>query len=237
MTNIDLSGPRNPWLIALVLLVAVAIALIQRSGRGRPKSLVQPSGNAADRELRSLAIGRLGEGLVTGVLEPTGWPVLRNVIIEVDGRTVEIDHIVRTSNAIVVLEVKTLSGFISAGQDSSVWNQNVNGRVVRIVNAVRQNQRHVDAVARFLDDDRVPVHGYVVSAGSGLFSREIAGDIVPLKMLPNVLGTQADSAVDLAESWSKLVAASVSSAAKRERHMAQVACTKRAKERGEFLRV
>jgi Holliday junction resolvase-like predicted endonuclease len=240
MTSVDLSGPNNPWLVVLVLLVAVAVALVQRVGRRRPETPPKPSRDAADQELRSRAIGRLGEGLVTGVLERTGWPMLRNVIIEVDGHTVEIDHVVLTDNSIVVLEVKTLSGFISAGRDPSVWEQGVNGRVVRIVNAVRQNQWHVDAVARFLKDDRVPVRGYVVSAGSARFSPEITGDVVPLKMLSTVLGTRgtrADLAVDPAESWSKLVAASVSSAARREGHMAQVAGAKRAKGRDAVLRV
>jgi hypothetical protein len=99
------------------------------------------------------------------------------------------------------------------------------------VNAVRQNQWHVDAVARFLGDDRVPVRGYVVSAGSARFSPEISSDIVPLKMLPTVLGAPADLAVGVAEAWSKLVAAGASSAEKRERHLAQVACARRVKER------
>ena len=67
---------------------------------------------------------------MTEVLERTGWPVLRNLVIDVDCRTVEIDHVVLTDNWIVVLEVKTLSGFISAGRDSSDWEQSVNGRFV-----------------------------------------------------------------------------------------------------------
>ena len=128
MTSIDLSDPNKPWLAVLVLFVAVAVVLVQRGGRWRSKKQSRQSGDAKDRELRSRAIGRLGEGLVTGVLERTGWPVLRNVIIEVDGRTVEIDHIVRTNNAIVALEAKTLSGFISGGRDSSVWEQSVSGQ-------------------------------------------------------------------------------------------------------------
>ena len=98
MASDDLFDPNKPWLVVLVLLVAVAVALIQRGGRRGLERQSRPGRDAVGRELRSRAIGRLGEGLVTEVLERTGWPVLRNLVIDVDCRTVEIDHVVLTDN-------------------------------------------------------------------------------------------------------------------------------------------
>jgi hypothetical protein len=80
MTNIDLSGPNNLWLVVLVLLVAVAAVLVRRGGRGRPKTQAQPSGNAAERELRSLAIGRLGDPVSQSALARSRTPLAPSVL-------------------------------------------------------------------------------------------------------------------------------------------------------------
>ena len=54
-------------------------------------------------------------------------------------------------------------------------------------NPVLQNQAHVHAVDGFLGDLRVPICGYVVSAGRARFAPEIADAVVPVGDLSWVL--------------------------------------------------
>jgi hypothetical protein len=59
--------------------------------------------------------------------------------------------------------------------------------VGRVDNQVLQNQAHVRAVEGFLGDLRVPICGYVVSAGRARFAAAIADAVVPVRDLPWVL--------------------------------------------------
>jgi hypothetical protein len=169
--------------IALAVGSGVLIALWLRRGReiGATK--------ASSREARSRRIGAAGEARVAGELKRIGLPALHNVILCGAGWSVELDHVVRVPSGIVVLETKTLRGTIAGELDSPVWTQRTAGGVegVRLDNPVLQNQAHVRAVEGFLGDLRVPICGYVVSAGRARFALEIADAVVPVGDLAWVL--------------------------------------------------
>ena len=144
---------------------------------------------ASSREARSRRIGAAGEVRVAGELKRIRLPALHNVILWGAGWSVELDHVVRVPSGIVVLETKTLGGTIAGELDSPVWTQRTAGRVEvsRLDNPVLQNQVHVRAVDGFLGDLRVPICGYVVSAGRARFAPEIADAVVSLGDLSWVL--------------------------------------------------
>src|SRR6516225_4191553 len=73
--------------------------------------------------------------------------------------------------------------------DAPVWTQRTAGgvEVGRLDNPVLQNQAHVRAVEGFLGELRVPICGYVVSAGRARFAPEIADAVVSLGDLSWVL--------------------------------------------------
>jgi Nuclease-related domain len=112
-----------------------------------------------------------------------------NVILSGAGWSVELDHVVRVPSGIVVLETKTLGGTIAGELDAPVWTQRTAGgvEVGRLDNPVLQNQAHVRAVEGFLGELRVPICGYVVSAGRARFAPEIADAVVPVGDLSWVL--------------------------------------------------
>ena len=83
-----------------------------------------------DRAAALGAPGALGEALVAGVLRDMGWPVLRNVVLCERGRSTEIDVIARAPGALVVLEVKTWSGFIDGTAEDAAWTRHSRGEVV-----------------------------------------------------------------------------------------------------------
>ena len=109
--------------------------------------------------------------------------MLYNVIlVEGFGRTVEIDHLVRVPDGILVLETKTYAGFIDGGADAPYWTQHLaGGRCTTILNPAIQNFGQMRAVERFVADPFVRVRGFVVSAGTARFADAIAHLPVPRK--------------------------------------------------------
>jgi hypothetical protein len=144
---------------------------------------------ASSREARSRRIGAAGEARVAGELKRIRLPALHNIILWGAGWSVELDHVVRVPSGIVVLETKTLGGRIAGELASPVWTQRTASgvQVGRLDNPVLQNQAHVRAVDGFLGDLRVPICGYVVSAGRARFAPEIADAVVSLGDLSWVL--------------------------------------------------
>jgi len=169
--------------IALAVGSGVLIALWLRRGREIGATA------ASSREARSRRIGAAGEARVAGELKRIGLPALHNVILSGAGWSVELDHVVRVPSGIVVLETKTLGGTIAGELDAPVWTQRTAGgvEVGRLDNPVLQNQAHVRAVEGFLGELRVPICGYVVSAGRARFAPEIADAVVPVGDLSWVL--------------------------------------------------
>ena len=141
---------------------------------------------------RAAALGALGEALVAGALRDMGWPVLRNVVLRERGRSTEIDVIGRAPGALVVLEVKTWSGFIQGAAQAAAWTRHGRGNeAVAMPNAVTQNRVHVAAVERAIGDREVPVWGLVVSAGHARFAPALRAHVVPAAELAGVLRDSA----------------------------------------------
>jgi Holliday junction resolvase-like predicted endonuclease len=137
---------------------------------------------------RAAALGALGEALVAGAIRDMGWPVLRNVVLCERRGSSEIDLIARAPGGLVVLEVKTWSGFIQGAAQAASWTRHGRGdEAVAMPNAVTQNRAHVAAVERAIDDREVPVWGLVVSAGHARFAPALRAHVVPAAELSGVL--------------------------------------------------
>lgn len=108
----------------------------------------------------------------------------------------ELDHVVRVPSGIVVLETKTYGGTIEGQLNSPVWIRRTAGGVVLdgLVNPVLQNRAHVWALEGFLGDPRVPIRGFVVSAGRARFAPEIANAVVSVRDLRWVLSISVAAA-------------------------------------------
>ena len=185
---------------------------------------------------RAVAIGGLGEALVAGRLREVGWPILRNVILRERGGSAEIDLLARSPAALVVLEVKTWSGFIQGAAQAAIWvRHGGDGRELSVPNAVRQNLAHVAAVERAIGDSGVSVWGIVVSAGHARFAAPLRPHVVPVSTLGEILQAQAMQArpadqdrLDCA--WTRLRQEAERSPGRREAHVAWLRSRDRAAE-------
>ncbi len=119
---------------------------------------------------RPALIGRGGERAVRLALARLGLPALHDVVLaDALGHT-QIDHLVRTTQGIVVIETKTFSGWITGTLYSAEWTQHLAGGRIRhrFQNPVRQNHRHCKAVEAAITGLTVPVHGRIVGRPGAL---------------------------------------------------------------------
>ncbi len=213
--------------VAMVLGIALVAPVVLR----RKHHASAADAFAGDRHDHAWAVGEAGEVLVAGIASDLRLPALHNLVLGPPGHSVEIDHVVRTPGAIVVLETKTFGGTVAGRSDAETWTQRTRGAVRHFYNPLRQNLGHVRAVEAFLGDDCVPVRGHVVSAGGARFAPSIAGAIVPLEALLRFLSAGARAARHESRAfdraWARLEAAAAQSDARRAAHASCVRSRRR----------
>jgi hypothetical protein len=173
--------------IALFIGLLLSELLTQTRVLSDPRSASEGDETRGDQ--RAHAIGNAGELLVASELARLGFPAILNlVLVDFAGNSVEMDHVVRVGSGLVVLETKTWSGFITGAVTDEVWTQHKHlGAVKSFQNPALQNLQHVGALEWFVGDWRVPVRGFVVSAGHARFADGLRSTVVPLTNLAEVL--------------------------------------------------
>ena len=95
-----------------------------------------------------------------------------------DETTTQIDHIIVSRYGIVAIETKTYSGWIFADPRSLRWTQTIFGKKSYFQNPLRQNYRHICAIADNLGIDKSYVKGLVVFTGDCEFKTPIPEGVV-----------------------------------------------------------
>ena len=174
-----------------VLLCAGGLVVAWGTARTAAGTAYPGDDRAGARTTRSEALGKLGEALVASGIEAFGCQFLRNAVLDLGGWMVEIDHLVRAPDEIVVIETKAYSGFVSGAEDEIVWMRRPrDGRTISIPNSARQNLVHLRAVVELIAAPTVSVRALVVSAGNARFANGIKHIPVPVRELRGVLQSQ-----------------------------------------------
>ena len=113
--------------------------------------------------------GARGERLVARRLRrglPDEYLILNDIYLPLpDGTTTQIDHVVVSQYGVFVVETKTYSGWIFGDEKSAQWTQTIYCKKSRFQNPIRQNYRHICALADNLGIDRSYFHGVVAFTG------------------------------------------------------------------------
>ena len=135
--------------------------------------------------------GARGERLVARRLRdglPDEYLLLNDVYLPLpDGTTTQIDHIVVSQYGVFVVETKCYKGWIFGNSESRVWTQSLYaGRrgwckcteKHTFQNPIRQNYRHICALADNLGIDKSYFHGVVAFTGDCEFKSEMPQGVV-----------------------------------------------------------
>lgn len=106
----------------------------------------------------ALRRGRRGERNVASLLSALSseYRVFNDVYVNVQGRSVQIDHIVVSPYGIFVIETKSYTGWVYGTDYSEFWTKNMYGAKFRFRNPIKQNYGHKKALIHLsgLPDDK-----------------------------------------------------------------------------------
>ena len=93
--------------------------------------------------------GVVGEEQVANILSKLPqeeYKIINNLLINQNGNTTQIDHVVVSEYRIFVIETKFYQGQIYGGTNSDYWTQNIYGNKYSLRNPIHQNRVHIHAL-------------------------------------------------------------------------------------------
>ncbi len=137
--------------------------------------------------------GNAGESIVARVLDKIDLEpkiLINNYIIEEEGRTRQIDHILVNCNGVFVIETKTLSGKILGKENWKEWRQFTDyGSSEHVFyNPVKQNFTHMFCIKKLLPQG-TPIFNIVVFADGDISNVDSSHTVSIDKLKPAILNT------------------------------------------------
>lgn len=89
--------------------------------------------------------GYLGEKWISLKLNKLSYDyyVFNDVYININGRSIQIDHVIISVYGIFVIETKNYKGWITGSENSDYWTQNIYGNKYQFRNPIKQNYSHI----------------------------------------------------------------------------------------------
>lgn len=100
--------------------------------------------------------GKRGEISVANRLKklpPEEYRIINDLMLKLGNWTSQIDHVVVSRYGVFVIETKNYQGWITGGENSDSWTQNIYGHKYSLHNPVHQNESHIKAIRKVLGDD------------------------------------------------------------------------------------
>jgi hypothetical protein len=97
-------------------------------------------------------IGEQTVALYLHSLDKKKYKVLHNVVLESDGYTTQIDHLVISDYGIFVIETKNYKGWIFGNEEAQYWTQVIFNHREKLYNPIKQNQGHIKALKKCLPE-------------------------------------------------------------------------------------
>ncbi len=167
--------------------------------------------------------GLLGERAVARVLKRHSDDVANDIILpNGGGGLTQIDHLVLTASAILVIETKHYSGLILGRAHEPQWTQVLGRRRYGFQNPLRQNHGHIKAVQALIPHLRV--EGRVVFVGGARFPKGRPPGVYDLASLERELAGLRHQTIPrpLELGWSDLLAQVRQDRKARHEHLASV---------------
>ncbi len=132
--------------------------------------------------LKPKLFGHMGESIVRyklSKLDPNKYKVINNFMVAIDGKSMEIDHIVVSNYGVFVIETKNYKGTITGHEKSKQWTQYINRYKNNFYNPVRQNYGHVMALKTIFEEyPKIPFVSVVVFTGEAKLKVKTTSSIV-----------------------------------------------------------
>ncbi len=120
----------------------------------------------ADKERTAVRKGEVGEYVINlqlGTL-PKEYKHLADLMLKVDGKTTQIDHVVVSPYGLFVIETKNYKGWIYGSENQKQWTQTFNKNTkYKMANPIGQNNYHIRAIRQNLFDYKEVTYFSIIS--------------------------------------------------------------------------
>ncbi len=97
-------------------------------------------------------VGERTVAVILSVLNRSKYKIINNVVLNTNGRTAQIDHLIISDFGIFVIETKNYKGWILGGEHSEYWTQVIYKRKEKLYNPIRQNYGHIKVLKHYLQE-------------------------------------------------------------------------------------
>lgn len=126
--------------------------------------------------------GIVGEGILNFVismaLDKKKYQLLKNVTLQTEDGTTQIDHIIVSRYGIFVIETKNYKGWIFGDEHSKTWTQSIYGKKHSFQNPLHQNYKHIKTLQKLLNLDADKIFSVVVFVGESTFKTNMPNNVV-----------------------------------------------------------
>lgn len=170
--------------------------------------------------------GYLGEKSVSNKLsklDPSKYKVINNLMLKVDDKTTQIDHIVVSNYGIFVIETKNYKGWIIGNEHDEYWKQVIYKRKEKLYNPIKQNYGHIMALKEVLKDFHnliyISIVTFTINADLKVNTKT---DVIYTTKLIKTIERYKDNSIsdnDKQEVYNKLLSLNVDSKDNRKTHV------------------
>lgn len=126
--------------------------------------------------------GWFGEWMVRRVLAklpPGEYQQWHDVyLLDSEGHTTQIDHLVASKYGIFVIETKNYKGWIFGTEKQGAWTQNIYGKKFKFQNPLYQNSRHIRVLAESTGLKPSDFHNVVYFIGDSTLKTELPANVM-----------------------------------------------------------
>lgn len=150
--------------------------------------------------------GAIGEKKVSTSLElllpSKDYVIFNDVTLPLGRSSTQIDHIVVSPFGVFVIETKNYSGWIFGNAKSKQWTQVLYKKKFRLMNPLRQNYMHVQAVKKFLALPDTYIFSVVAFVGNAKIKTNLPDNVVYLRQLRSYVRSKRERILSVREAQS-----------------------------------
>ncbi len=105
------------------------------------------------------------------------YKIINDIMISVDNKTYQIDHIVFSNYGIFVIETKQYNGYFTGSKYDKKWVRHSGSKKYYYTNPIRQNYGHVKAICEFLNLEETKVFNIVCIPSRAKLNIEHDGEL------------------------------------------------------------
>lgn len=168
--------------------------------------------------------GNMGEQVVDQKLRelPSDiYRVIDDVMLEINGVTHQIDHIVISKYGLFVIETKCYNGMIIGKEKDYYWYQYLGKRKYKLRNPIHQNYGHIKSISELLNINEKDLISIVCFTNQSELKVDVKSEVIQRKDLANriIELSKEEKNIDVEKIYNQLLELNIVDNEKRKQHV------------------